>query len=416
MSNSEKNLSQDQNSISQSPPHESFVARNVGLLAVGQAIAGSNQAVVMSVGALTGVMLAPDSRFATMPTTTMIVGLALFAGPATMLLHRLGRKKGFILGASLAIFAGILASIAVTIASFALFCIALGIIGMSASFGQQYRFAVADSVPADFRPRAISYVMLGGVAAGFLGPRLAYESRFILGDQEFSGSFLVVSALSVITILIMLFTRLAPPHKVEIGGAQGRSYKQLLRAPEIFVPIISGMSTYALMTFVMVAAPLAMVHVCGHSVADATTAIQWHIVAMFAPSFVTPMIIKRLGSHLTAGIGLALILVCAVVNLNGITTTHFNISMILLGVGWNFGFIGSTTLLTNAYRKEEAARAQTLNEQFVFGTMAVASIGSGVLLNQIGWESINVMVIPIATLAMATLAWGELISRRAKAA
>lgn len=401
---------------SQKAPHENFVGRNVGLLAFGQAIAGSNQALVMAVGALTGVILAPDARFATLPTTAMIVGLALFAGPAAVLLHRFGRKQGFILGGLIAIIAGIMAAWAITIANFALFCIALAVIGMSAAFGQQYRFAVADSVPEAFRPRAISYVMFGGVAAGFLGPRLAYETRFLLGEQEFAGSFLMVSVMSVLTIGIILFTRLAPPHKVEVGGDQGRSYGQLLRDPEIFVPIISGMATYALMTFVMVAAPLAMVHICGHPVGDAATTIQWHIISMFAPSFVTPMIIKRLGAHLTTGIGLALILVCAAVNLNGITTLHFNIALILLGIGWNFGFIGSTALLTNAYRKEEAARAQALNEQLVFGTMAVGSIGSGIVLNLIGWEAVNILVIPVATAAIAILAWGEAMSRRAKAA
>lgn len=401
----------------QSLPNEvkSNATRNIALLSASQAIVGSNQAVVMSVAALAGSTLAPDPSLATVPTTAMIIGLALTAAPATFSIYRLGRRNGFILGASLAILGGLAASYAMWLGSFFMFSAALILIGSSAAFGQQYRFAAADSVPLELKSRAISFVMLGGVVAGFIGPNLAAAGRFWIEDHEYVGSFLVPAILASIAIVVLLFTRLAPTVKHEAGAPKGRSLGQLVRAPEIFVPVLSGMASYALMTFVMVAAPLAMVHVCGHPVESATTAIQWHIVAMFAPSFVTGSLIKRLGPHLVTGLGLVLILICAAVALNGITEWHFYIALILLGVGWNFGFIGSTALLTTAYRPEEAARAQGLNEQLVFGTMAVASIGSGVLLQLIGWESINVMVIPIATAAIALLAWGEYRGRRIRA-
>lgn len=392
--------------------------RNIILLAMSQAIAGSNQGIVMAVGALAGALIAPNPALATVPTTVMLIGLALTAGPATFIIYALGRRKGFMLGASLAILSGLIAALGIVMGNFWLFSGALFFTGASAAFGQQYRFAVADSVPPDWKARAISFVMLGGVAAGFLGPRLSFIAKDWLGGAEFAGSFLAMAVMAVLSVAILGFTRLAPTYKPQKHENQGRPMRELLRTPDIFVPIISGMVSYALMTFVMVAAPLAMVHVCGLPTAEATTAIQWHIVAMFAPSFITGFIIQRIGGHLTAGIGLALILGCALIALNGTSVLHFDIALILLGFGWNFGFIGSTTLLTSAYRPEEAARVQALNEQLVFGTMAIGSIGSGVLLQLVGWQSINVLVIPFATFAIAVLAYGDYHarSRRASAA
>ncbi len=398
-------------------PATAQVVRNISLLSIAQAFLGSSQGIVMAVGALTGIALAPDPVMATIPTSIMIIGLALSAVPATMTIYRLGRKAGFIVGAVIAFFAGMAASYAVAMSSFALFCIAMAFVGSAAAFGQQYRFAAADSVPEKWKPRAISLVLLGGVFAGFLGPRLSFISKDWVSDQEFSGSFLMISVLALASIAALAFTRLAPIPKPQEHEDNGRSLGQLVRTPEIFIPIISGMATYALMTFIMVAAPLAMVNVCGHSVETATTAIQWHIVAMFAPSFLTGFIINRIGGHLTAGLGLFLILLSAAISLNGISEWHFYGAMLLLGVGWNFGFIGSTALLSQAYGPMEAARAQGLNEQLVFGSMALASIGSGALLQLIGWEAVNILTIPVATGAIALLAWGDSLARsRAKRA
>ncbi len=395
-----------------SPARMSFqVKRNISLLSIAQAITGSNQALLAAVGALAGSTLAPTPALATVPITAQILGLALTTIPATYAIHRFGRRNGFILGAGLAITGGIAASYALLIGSFLLFCAALSLVGASAAFGQQYRFAAADSVPEALKARAISFVLLGGVLAGFLGPRLSFIAKDWVAGGEFAGSFLVISILASIAVIVLWFTRLAPASREHIHENTGRSLTRLMRSPEIFVPVLSGMATYALMTFVMVAAPLAMVLVCGHSVETATTAIQWHVVAMFAPSFVTGHIINKVGAHLTAGLGLFLILLSALVALNGITEWHFYAGLILLGVGWNFGFIGSTTLLTGAYSETEAARAQGLNEQLVFGTMAVASIGSGVLLQLIGWEAVNILVIPVATAAIALLAWGDYRTR-----
>lgn len=393
-----------------------YVARNISLLALMQAIVGSNQAIIMAVGALTAASLAPDKSMATLPTTFMILGLALMAAPATKIIYALGRRNGFMLGASIGIIAGFIAGLAVYLGSFWLFAIALAVVGASAAFGQQIRFAIADSVPENIQAKAISWVLLGGVAAGFLGPRLSYITKDWVGDVEFTGSFLIIAVLSALGVLILSQTKLAPVRVKREEDPVGRTARELIRVPEIFIPLATGMATYALMTFVMVAAPLAMVHVCGHSPEAATTTIQWHIISMFLPSLFTGSIITRIGSHAVVGIGMLLMLGCALINLNGTSTLHFDIALILLGVGWNFGFIGSTTMLAKAYRPEEASTAQALNEPLVFGTMAIASISSGFLLENIGWESINVMVLPVATAALALLAWGDLRQRKAKRA
>ncbi|HHS82716.1 MAG TPA: MFS transporter, partial [Devosia sp.] len=274
----------------------------------------------------------------------------------------------------------------------------------------------ADSVDLEWKPRAISFVLFGGVMAGFLGPRLCYMYKDLIAGHEFAGSYLVISAMAALAMLMIGFTRLAPVPHPEPNEDTGRPLRELIRTPSVFVPILTGMASYALMTFVMVAAPLAMVRICGHPVDSATTAIQWHIVAMFAPSFITGFVINRIGAHLTVGIGLTLILASAAVSLEGISVWHFYAALVLLGAGWNFGFIGSTTLLSESYGPLEAARVQGMNEQLVFGTMAVASIGSGALLQLIGWKAVNVLVVPIASAAIALLAWGYGRSRRERRA
>jgi predicted MFS family arabinose efflux permease len=215
-------------------------------------------------------------------------------------------------------------------------------------------------------------------------------------------------------MLLLSATRLPKGEPKKTAAEQGRPFGELIRTPDIFVPILTGMASFALMTFVMVAAPLAMVHLCGHAPADAANSIQWHIVAMFAPSFITGAIIGRIGPHLTVGIGLLLIIASAGTSLTGITTLHFDIALVLLGVGWNFGFIGSTVMLSNAYRTEEGARVQAINEQLVFGANALASIGAGVLLNLFGWETVNLIAMPIAVAAILLLGWADLRGRGAK--
>ena len=381
--------------------------RNITLLALSHSLAGYSQAMVISVPALTAAGMAPAQGLATLPVSLMIIGTALATGPAAWLIHSWGRRQGFVFGAAVSIPAALLAATAAWLENFWLFCVALAIFGSSSAFGQQYRFAAADSVPPALKSQAISWVLFGGVLAGFIGPQLSMLSKDLIPGATFSGTYLVIAGLAVVAIGVLSLTRLAPTVKRAEDRRAGRSLGALLRSPQIIVAMVGGAASYALMTLVMVGAPLAMVFVCGHTTEEAAFAIQWHIVSMFAPSFVTGAIITRLGPHLTASLGLLFILAAGVINLSGISVGHFVASLVLLGVGWNLGFIASTALLASSYRPEEAARVQGLNEQVVFGVMAVASIASGLLLQLLGWQSINVLAIAVAAAAIAILAWGQ---------
>lgn len=379
--------------------------RNIGLLAVAQAILGSNQAIIISIAALTAATMVADKGFATIPVTLMIIGTALATGPAALLIHSLGRREGLMLGAAIAIPGGLLAALAAWLGQFWLFCAALALLGIPAAFGNQYRFAAADSVPPNLKSKAISWVLFGGVVAGFLGPQIAANTRNWLPGHEFAATYLIMGLLALVAIAVISRTRLAPTMKRAEDRKGGRPMPVLLRDTSIWVPMVVAAASYSLMVLVMVAAPLAMVYVCGHTTEEAAFAIQWHIVAMFAPSFVTGWIISKIGARLTAAIGLLLILCAAGTNLHGTSVLHFDISLILLGVGWNFGFIASTAMLATAYRPEEAAKVQAANEQVVFGVMAIASISSGLLLQLVGWQAINLLAIPVAAAAILALAF-----------
>ena len=386
--------------------------RNIALLSASQALAGASSSILVSVAALTAASMAPTQGMATLPVGLMTVGTALATGPAAMAIHGWGRRNGFMFGAAVAVPAALVAALAAWLSNFWLFCAALAVLGACAAFSQQYRFAAADSVPPELKSRAISWVLFGGVLSGFIGPPLAAISKDWIPGATFSATYLAMAVLALIAIGFLSQTRLAPTITNPQDRRGGRPISVLLRTPAIIVPMIAAALSYALMVLVMVAAPLAMVYVCGHSSTDAAFAIQRHVVAMFAPSFVTGSIIQRIGAHLTAAIGFLLIGGAAIVNLSGTSVLHFDASLILLGLGWNFGFVASTTMLATAYRSEEAARVQGLNEQVVFGVNAVVAIASGVLLDAVGWDSINVLTIPIATLAILILGWSQFSAGR----
>ena len=386
--------------------------RNIALLSASQALAGAGQAILISVAALTAASMAPDQSMATVPVSFMIVGTALATGPAAWLIHTWGRRQGLVFGASVSIPAALTAALAAWMSNFWLFSAALAVFGASAAFAQQYRFAAADSVPAEMKSKAISWVLFGGVLAGFIGPPLAALSKDWIPGATFAATYVVMAGLALIAIGFLSQTRLAPTVRNPEDRKAGRPVSVLIRTPAIIVPMIAAAISYALMVLVMVAAPLAMVFICGHTTTDAAFAIQWHVVAMFAPSFVTGTIIARIGSHLTAAIGFLLIMGAAAVNLHGTSVLHFDIALVLLGLGWNFGFVASTAMLSTAYRPEEAARVQGLNEQVVFGVNAIVSIASGFMLQTIGWQSINVLAIPVATAAILLVAWGGIAGKR----
>ncbi len=387
------------------------VARhNAVVLAVAMALGGSSPAIVVSLGGLVGQALASNKELATLPVSLLNLGLALGTIPAAMLMRKAGRRIGYIVGAGIGLAGGCLAAFGIASYSFALFCLGTLIIGSYGSFNQSYRFAATDAASDSFKPRAISWVMTGGLIAGVIGPQTVIWTRDAVQAAPFAGAFLGQATLALLSMAVVSFLRPAPVSvsSATLGG--GRPLLEIVRQPRFIVAAVTGLVSYSLMTFMMTAAPLAMIG-CGHPVGAAALGIQWHILAMFGPSFFTGRLISRFGKKRVTAAGLILIAVSALIGLSGTDIAHFWTTLILLGLGWNFGFIGATALVTDCYRPEERAKVQAANDFLIFGSVALASFSSGKLLNAGGWETVNWMVFPPVVVALALLAW----QRRAKA-
>jgi MFS family permease len=387
---------------------------NAFVYSVAQAINGSVPPICFSVGALTGYyLLGDDKSLATVPVTGYTVGIALGAYPAAMLMRRVGRRLGFILGSVIAIVAGFFAAFAILEASFLYFTAAMSMAGVAGAFVQQYRFAAADTGSSDARARAISWVLAGGVVAAVVGPQTVIHTHNLLDPIPFAGSFLAMSGLAAIGLVVLLFlrgeARFAPP--VHAEGSGGRPFSEIARQPRFIVAVVCGMGSYALMSLMMTAAPLAMVQ-CNLGEDNAALGIQWHVLAMFGPSFFTGHLIARFGKEWIIATGMALLAVCAAVALSGIALLNFWVAMVLLGVGWNFAFIGATTMLTETYRPEEKGKIQGVNDSLVFAAVAIASFSSGQLLSSVGWDWLNYGFFPVIAICLAMLAWLYLFTRR----
>jgi MFS family permease len=391
-----------------SPISDALAKRNALVLAFAMALGGSSPAIVVSLGGLVGQSLAEDKQLATLPVSLLNLGLALGTIPAAMLMRRAGRRIGYIVGAGIGLAGGCLAAFGIASFSFMLFCLGTLIIGMYGSFNQSYRFAATDAASEAFKPRAIAWVMTGGLLAGVIGPQTVIWLRDAVQAAPFSGAFLGQAALALMSMVVVSFLRPAPVSVAPKAG--GRPLSEIMRQPRFIVAAVTGLVSYALMSFLMTAAPLAMIG-CGHPIGAAALGIQWHILAMFGPSFFTGRLIVRFGKERVTAAGLFLIAVSAVIGLSGIDIAHFWATLVLLGIGWNFGFIGATAMITDCYRPEERTKVQAANDFLVFGSVAVASFSSGKLLNAGGWESVNWMVFPPVVVALVLLAWQQ----RAKA-
>jgi MFS family permease len=361
---------------------------------------------VVSLGGLVGQALASNKELATLPVSLLNLGLALGTIPAAMLMRKSGRRIGYIVGAGLGLFGGCIAALGIASYSFVLFCIGTLIIGSYGSFNQSYRFAATDAASEAFKPRAISWVMTGGLVAGVVGPQTVIWTRDLVQAAPFAGAFLGQAALAFLSMIAVSFLRPAPVSIASTTAGGGRPLLEIVRQPRFIVAAVTGLVSYSLMTFMMTAAPLAMIG-CGHSVGAAALGIQWHILAMFGPSFFTGRLIARFGKGRVTGAGLVLIALSAVIGLSGITVAHFWTTLILLGLGWNFGFIGATALVTDCYRPEERAKVQAANDFLIFGSVALASFSSGKLLSAGGWESVNWLVFPPVVIALVLLAWQQ---------
>jgi predicted MFS family arabinose efflux permease len=383
---------------------QALTRRNVFVLSVAQALGGASGPIIISLGGLVGQMLSPAGSLVTLPVTGYHLGLALGALPASLIMRRLGRRTGYLIGASFGLMSGVIAAFGIIDGSFLLFCFGTMVAGFYGSYVQSYRFAAADEAVGPLKAKAISSVMVGGLAAAVIGPQLVIWLRDAVPGIPFAGSFFSQTALALLAlpVLMMLRTRKAPTGAhVETSG---RPLLEIMRKPRFILAVVTGIVSYGLMSFMMTSAPIAMVG-CGFSVGEAALGIQWHVLAMFAPSFVTGRLIGRFGKELVMAAGLLLIAASAAVALAGLALAHFWVSLILLGVGWNFGFIGATAMVTDCHTHEERGKVQGVNDLLIFGSVALASFSSGTMLTAVGWELLNWAVFPIIIALLVPLLW-----------
>lgn len=386
--------------------------RTALILAASQAIVGSAAPIAISIGGLAGYyLLDADKSLATAPVTGFTVGVALGALPAAVLIKRLGQRAGFMLGTAVTAAGGLLATLALLRGDFWLFAVGLLIIGLGGAFVQQFRFAAADNAPPEFKARAISFVLAGGVVTAILGPQIVIFTRELLAPVMFAGSFASILLLASAGALILLFLR--PPNRLQDRpdtlAEPARPLLQIVAQPRFVVGLACAVGSYALMSFVMTGAPLAMVG-CGFSPDEATLGISWHVMAMFAPSFFTGRLIHRFGVETIIAAGFALLAACALVALSGIALWQFWTALILLGLGWNFGFIGATAMVADTYRSSEKGKVQGLHDFVLFGSVAFASLMSGAVYNGYGWDMLNWIIFPVTALCLAAL--GALVAMR----
>jgi len=377
--------------------------RNLGLLVAAQALGAASPPIIIALGGLVGEQLASDPSLSTLPVSLHQLGLALSTLPAAWLMQRAGRRTAYLLGALLGLLSGLLAAWAISAQDFGVFCTATLLAGFYAACVQNYRFAAADLAAGSGREaRAISMIMVGGLIAAIIGPQVVYWTKDALA-APFAGSFYSQAALALLVVPLLMSLRLPPaPKPVHGETSDARPLWQIATTPAFITAVTAGIVSFALMSFLMTAAPLAMTH-HGHSSDHATLGIQWHVLAMFAPSFFTGRLIARFGKRLTTAAVLLMIAAAALIDLAGLELMHFWGGLILLGVGWNFSFIGATALVTDCYRPSERAKVQALNDFLIFGTTAAASFSSGQLLHSAGWDAINLGLLPIVAIVVGML-------------
>ncbi len=381
--------------------------RNAIVYAICQAFNGAAAPVNIALGGLAGsYLLAADKSLATAPVTGFSVGMALGTVPAAMLTRYIGRKFGFIGGLLIGIAGTLLAGYALIIGSFMLFCVGALAGGIASGFGQQYRFAAADRGTPDFKAKAISWVLVGGIASAIIGPQLIIYTGDLMMPVHFAGAYFSAALLYVVAIAAMLMLDSRAPPVVDDAGPPpvARPLSAIMMQPRFLVALLCGTSGFALMTFVMTGAPLAMVAE-GFSRNHAVLGIQWHVLAMFAPSFFTGNLIARFGKETIVAAGMIILIVCGGVALAGIELWHFWLSLILLGLGWNFAFIGSTAMITDTYESHEKNKAQGVHDLILFSFVGLSSFMSGLVLNSYGWATLNIIIFPVVVVSILSLIW-----------
>ena len=383
--------------------------RNVAVLAAGQALFMTSATMLVILSGLAGFALAESKALATLPVSAVMIGNALTMIPASLLMERIGRRPGFILGAIAGTFGAVVAAVGILISDFTWFVVGSFVIGIYAGFAQYYRFAAADVARRDFKATAISLVMAGGVIAALVGPELAKWSDGLFASTRFLGPYLVVAGLGLAAAIVLLFLDI-PRLREEGIREPARPLLQIMRQPMFVVAAIVGMMGYGVTILMMTATPLAMA-AYGHGLDHTAFVIQWHTMAMFAPAFFTGSLIRKFGVATIMLIGTALLAGCIVAALMGVDLIQFSLGLAALGLGWNFTFIGASTLLTEAYLPAERAKVQAANDFLVFGSVATASLLSGVLLDEYDWQAVNYFALPFLLVAMGAIVWLKTLRR-----
>ena len=390
-------------------PDDSRAKRNVFILVMAQAILGAQMPMIFTIGGLAGQSLASNPCFATLPISLIVLGSMLAATPVSAIMQKYGRRAGFWLGAGCGAIGGAVGAYGLYLASFPIFLLGSFITGVYMSAQGFYRFAAADTASDAFRPKAISYVMAGGLASAIIGPQLVKVTSQAM-VIPFLGTYLAVIAVNVLGSALFFFLDIPRPKPPAATDDRGRSRRELLATPVIAVSVICAMVSYALMNLVMTSTPLAVVG-CGFEQNIAADVVSAHVLAMYVPSFFTGHLIARFGVRTIVALGLVILAAAGVVALQGVQLENFFIALVLLGVGWNFGFIGATTMLAASHGPHERGRMQGMNDLIVFGGVTVASLSSCGLMNcsggdaMVGWASVNLAMAPFLMLAGGALIW-----------
>jgi MFS family permease len=384
--------------------------RNITVLILAQAVLGAQLPVNIILGGLAGALLAPSAALATLPIS-IIVLVSMFTVPmASLFMGRFGRRAGFVLGTAAGGWGAALATFALLGERFEWLLLGAVGTGIYQSFQGFFRFAAADAADPAFKPKAISWVLAGGLISALLGPEIVRTMADAMSPTPYAGAYASLIAINGVGAIIVSFLRIPRPPRREPGASHGRPLALILREPRVVTAVVCAMVSYAVMNLVMTSTPLAMV-AQGFTTDHAANVVRWHVLAMFAPSFVTGNIIARLGHLPVIGIGLLLLGACSLIALAGVELHHFYLALIALGFGWNFGFIGATSLLGTTHSDAEQAKVQGLNDFLVFGLVSVASFSSGALMNLFGWNAVQLAVIPTLLVAVAAIAWGRYVRR-----
>ena len=372
-----------------------------------QALVLTNNVTTMLLGGIVGAMLAPDIALATIPITTFVVGAALTSMPASLLMKRTGRRFGFLLGSGIGLIGAAVCALAVFRRDFLLFTLGTFLNGSYNAFGQYYRLAAGEAVPEKDRSRAISYVLGGGIIGAFIGPMLATETKDLFATV-YAGPYVALMVTALLSMLLLAFVRVAPPrsHAGTASEQPARPLAEIVVQPRFLAAVLGAVTGYAVMNFLMTATPLAMHH-HHHGDTDTAFVFQWHVIAMFAPSFFTGNLIQRFGVTTIMAIGAVLMLATTAFAHAGTSVSMFWTALVLLGVGWNFLYVGGTTMLLSCHRPSERGKVQGLNDMLVFAATGTSSLLSGVLLHRFGWQGMALATLPLVAAALVTLFWAK---------